>query len=523
MKKLALLLSFALVVLSLTACFPFTDREEASKGPSVNISDSVSETVSESVSEIVSDEVSENPLAEMTASELYDYALEKMDELHSYIADADMDMVVKTDGKQASVNMNLRQKTSGYGTEDEVTGLTYSNPAMGINASFYYKDGVGYYSTLNERYSFDCTFDELEDLANLIAFSDYADDDEDDSAVDYVLERAEVSADEQGNIIISYNGTVTDKESIEVIFGVAPQEQSDEHDYCIDFKVTVSAEGYILNEVLKMESAANVSGTVVENIAILTTTTSHLNEKVDVIILDTGYTHVGSIDVVYASKCYDYLKVQQDYKTTTSQKYVFNGLGTSDSYTLDRTFNLIRSESPRFSFNNVITINGTKNQGYRYLGEGNTMYVHDGQKLQESEMGALDDDTMLSFWLLLDASLAYGKDFSYTDNGNGSAVLTFKYTDETVLMFANYYAYITYGEDYYGMFDEADNVTVNFADVIITIDTETGALLSHQYHIDARFIFDGEGAVFVEKTTITASVDNVTVPEKNVFFGTSGL
>ena len=63
MKKLALLLSFALVVLSLTACFPFTDKEEASKGPSVNTSDNVSETVSESVSETVSD-VTESEVTE---------------------------------------------------------------------------------------------------------------------------------------------------------------------------------------------------------------------------------------------------------------------------------------------------------------------------------------------------------------------------------------------------------------------------------------------------------------------------
>jgi len=107
----------------------------------------------------------------------------------------------------------------------------------------------------------------------------------------------------------------------------------------------------------------------------------------------------------------------------------------------------------------------------------------------------------------------------HTDNGDGTATLEFTYTDECVKFIAANYAYINYTEEYYDMFNNL--FQVSSAKCRIIYDLDTHALINHSYDIQAKFTYNNETIEFAEIFETVIETENVSVPARNIFIGTS--
>ncbi|MBO7161931.1 MAG: hypothetical protein J6W15_03845 [Clostridia bacterium] len=520
MKQFKLLALALFVAILATACItkiPDVSKpaeDESSIAPEISVNDT-SDEVSAEESELVV----ENPMASMTAKEIIEYSTEISKGVSSFVQDAEQTVVMDLgNGNTSTQSISYRGKGKDLGTENAM--MSYSFTAPDRTGNFYFKNGIGYSNSNNVRLSFECTEAEFEEYVQLVIFQTYTDNGN-ELFENYIYENCTVTPKEDGSYELTLAGTVPYDMFAEYMESDAEYIKQDEEITC-DYKVIVSAEGYLFSEEVAfgfvMETMGQTINVTMQSVAAV----SDINENVSVVILDTGYTHVGGINVVYAALSHEYVMNQEYYKGTTLRKYKVNGYGFNDDVTLDIKMNYDGITLNKYAMTYDIYLDGTPYK-YRYYFEDGKLYFKMPDAAVESVEYNILPKLVYEDWVCYNIDLSYGKDFAYTDNGDGTATLTYSLTKEMATEFADIYVYQIYGEEYYGLFAYADSAEVNEAKVTVIIDTETHCFISHSVKIDAKFVIEGETVTFKEESTQTFSPKGVEIPNRSVFLGTSSL
>ncbi|MBR4852429.1 MAG: hypothetical protein IKV01_02370 [Clostridia bacterium] len=520
MKKFKLLALVLLVAVLSTACITKipdvnqSGEDESSIAPEVSVDDT-----SDEVSAEESEPVVENPMASMTAKEIIEYSTEISKGVSSFVQDAEQTVVMDLgNGDTSTQSISYRGKGKDLGTENAM--MSYSFTAPDRTGNFYFKNGIGYSNSNNVRLSFECTEAEFEEYVQLVIFQTYTDNGN-ELFENYIYENCTVTPKEDGSYELTLSGTVPYDMFAEYMESNAEYIKQDEEITC-DYKVIVSAEGYLFSEEVAFGFVMETMGQTINVTMQSVSAVSNINENVSVVILDTGYTHVGDINVVYASLSHEYVKAQDYYKGEVKRKYTVNGYGFNDNVTIDIQMNYDGIEQNKYALTYNYVIDGTSFK-YRYYYEDGKLYYKLLNEAVDSFEYNLISDVVFEEWAAYNLDLSYGKDFGYTDNGDGTATFTFTYKDEIATEFADVYVYTIYGEEYYGLFAYADSKQINEAKVTVVVDTETHCFISHSVKIDAKFVIEGETVTFKEETTMTFSPEGVVIPDRASFMGSSSL
>ena len=520
MKKFKLLALVLLVAVLATACITKipdvnqSGEDESSIAPEVSVDDT-----SDEVSAEKSEPVIENPMASMTAKEIIEYSTEISKGVSSFVQDAEQTVMMDLgNGDTSTQSISYRGKGKDLGTENAM--MSYSFTAPDRTGNFYFKNGIGYSNSNNVRLSFECTEAEFEEYVQLVIFQTYTDNGN-ELFENYIYEPCTVTPKEYGSYELTLSGTVPYDMFAEYMESDAEYIKQDEEITC-DYKVIVSAEGYLFSEEVAFGFVMETMGQTINVTMQSVSAVSNINENVSVVILDTGYTHVGSIDAMYASLSHEYVKAQDYYKGEVKRKYTVNGYGFNDNVTIDIQMNYDGIEQNKYALTYNYVIDGTSFK-YRYYYEDGKLYYKLLNEAVDSFEYNLVSDVVFEEWAAYNLDLSYGKDFGYTDNGDGTATFMFTYKDEIATEFADVYVYTIYGEEYYGLFAYADSKQINEAKVTVVVDTETHCFISHSVKIDAKFVIEGETVTFKEESTMTFCPDGVVIPDRASFMGSSSL
>ncbi len=521
MKKLSLFISILLITALVSSCvfLPNFGTPSEESTTSIDVSDEINENSAPEVSDVVSEQPQENPMASMTAKEIIDYSHEKSEGASSFVQDVEQTYVMDLgNGNVSTQSISYRGKGNALGTDDAM--ISYSFTADDRTGNFYYKNGKGYSNSNNVRMSFDCTEKEFEEYVEIVIFQAYSVDN-DDLFLNYLYDNCTVTVSDDGIYELSFSGSLPYDMFAEYMGSDGEYIKQDEEITC-DYKVLINSDGYCFSEEMSfgfvMETMGQTFKVTIQSVSAV----SNINENVSVVILDTGYTHVGGINVMYASLSHEYVKNQEYYKAEVIRKYKVNGYGFNDDVTFDIEMNYDGIELNKYAMSYDIFIDGTAYK-YRYYFEDGKIYYKILDSAVESIEYNLLPKLVYDEWVCYDIDLSYGKDFSYTDNGDGTATLTYSLTAEMATEFADIYVYQIYGEEYYGLFAYADSADVKEAKVSVVIDTETRCFISHSVKIDAKFVIEGETVTFKEESTQTFSPEGVTIPNRASFMGTSSL
>ncbi len=521
MKNLSLFICILLITVLVSSCVfgPSVSTPAEESDMSTDISAEISDESSPEISEEVSEQVPENPMASMTAKEIIDYSQEKSKEASSFVQDVEQTYVMDLgNGNVSTQSISYRGKGNALGTDEAM--LHYSFTADDRTGNFYYKNGKGYSNSNNVRLSFDCTEEEFEEYVEIVVFQAYSEEEE-DIFQNYIYDNCTVTLKEDGSCELTFAGTVPYDMFAEYMGGDGEYIEKDEDITC-DFKVTVDSEGYYISEELTFAFVMESMGQTINVTVQAVSAVSNINENVSVVILDTGYTHVGGVDAMYASLSHEYVKAQEYYKGEVVRKYKVNGYGFNDDVTFDIDMNYDGKDLNKYAMSYDIIIDGTAYK-YRYYFEDGKIYY----KILDSAVDSIEYNLLSKLvydeWVCYDIDLSYGKDFNYTDNGDGTATFTYTLKDEMATEFADIYVYQIYGEEYYGLFAYADSADINEAKVTVVVDTETHCFVSHSVKIDAKFVIEGETVTFKEESTQTFTPEGVVIPNRASFMGSSSL
>lgn len=521
MKNLSLFICILLITVLVSSCVfgPSVSTPVEESDMSTDISAEISDESVPEVSDEASEFVQENPMASMTAKEIVEYAEAKSEEATAFVQDAEQSYVMDFgNGNVSTQSISYRGKGNALGTEDAM--LSYSFTSDNGNGNFYYKNGKGYSNSNNVRLSFDCTEDEFEEYVKIVIFESYSED-EDELFQNYIYENCTITPKDDGSYELTFSGTLPYDLFAEYMGSDGEYIKQDEEITC-DYKVIVNSEGYLISEDLSFAFVMESMGQTIDVTIQAVSAVSNINENVSVVILDTGYTHVGGVDAMYASLSHEYVKAQEYYKGEVVRKYKVNGYGFNDDVTFDIDMNYDGVDLNKYAMSYDIIIDGTAYK-YRYYFEDGKIYY----KILDSAVDSIEYNLLPKLvydeWVCYDIDLSYGKDFNYTDNGDGTATFTYTLKDEMATEFADIYVYQIYGEEYYGLFAYADSADIKEAKVTVVVDTETHCFISHSVKIDAKFVIEGETVTFKEESTQTFSPEGVVIPNRASFFGTSSL
>lgn len=521
MKKLSLFVTILLITALVSSCVFLPDFGTLSEDSTtdIDVSGGISENSAPEISGDASEQPQENPMASMTAKEIIDYSQEKSEAASSFVQDAEQTYVMDLgNGNVSTQSISYRGKGNALGTDDAM--ISYSFTADDRTGNFYYKNGKGYSNSNNVRMSFDCTEKEFEEYVQIVIFQSYSEDN-DELFQNYLYDNCTVTVNDDGIYELAFSGILPYDMFAEYMGSDGEYIKKDEEITC-DYKVLVNSEGYLVSEDISFDFVMESMGQAIDVTVQSVSAVSNINENVSVVILDTGYTHVGDIDVMYAALSHEYVKNQEYYKAEVIRQYNVNGYGFNDDVTFDIEMNYDGIELNKYAMTYDIIIDGTAYK-YRYYFEDGKLYY----KLLDSAVENVEYNLLPKLvydeWICYDIDLSYGKDFNCTDNGDGTATLTYSLTDEMATEFADIYVYQIYGEEYYGLFAYADSAEIKEAKVTIVVDTETRCFISHSVKIDAKFVIEGETVTFKEESTQTFSPEGAVLPDRASFMGTSSL
>ncbi len=522
MKRFKLLALVLLVAMSATACVTEIPEESI---PAKDVSETVSEVSPEASEDenSVTEESDVLDLSSLTAKELFDYAGKLTEEYVNYTYDFDTDMLTTIQGQQTSYSATFTAKVKDAGSEEEKVSVAITDTSDGTNLMMYYYKNVGYYSDGVSRLSFTCNSEQFEETATFIR-----DGREDNDVNDeYLLENASVSVADNGDLVISLKDIITDEALINEIFGFADEQVAIEK-MDIDWTFTMDSEGNPKSDVttIKFDMVPQIAGAedIVASSTMTSSCTYNLSDNINIVIPDVEYTDIGDYTSLYVTDCVDVLATIDYYSAVTTIDYSCTANGTTDKLKMTLDFFYDNTDSLKFAMKEKYVVDAQNIIYSSYFQNGVYSY-NDGTGVIDQEIDGMyfDSAILVDSCLPIDFNWTYGEGFTYADNGNGTATITFNFRKNLLTEFANSFAITMYGEGYASFFSGASSVNLKSASAKIIVDTENGMLLEYSFDIDADFVIENTKVNFKEKTTTTFSTKTFNFPAKGAFLGSSSM
>lgn len=523
MKQFKLLAIVLLIAILATACVTKIPEEST---PVKDASGTVSEASSDvSVDEnSVTDESDSVVLSELSAAELYEYAELLTDEYVNYTIDTDMDMLSTVQGEQSSYSSNFTVKVKDSGTDEEKVSIAITDTSDGTNLMMYYHKNVGYYSDGVSRLSFSCDAEQFQEIAVFIR-SGREDSDLND---EYLVENAEVSVAENGDLIIGYKDIITDTVLIKEIFGFADDETVTINNMDIEWTFTMDSKGHPKSDlaVVKFDMVPNIEGIGDFNASSIMTVscTYNISDNINIVIPDVEYTDIGDYKSLYVTDCVEVLEKTDYYTAKTTIDYDCTANGVSDKLKMNLDFYYDNTDSLKFAMKEQYIVDAQKILYSTYFANG-VYSLNDGTGVKEQEIDEMyfNSATLVDSCMPIDFDWTYGENFTYTDNGDGTATLAFNFRKNIVTEFADAFALTMYGQEYVEFFSGASSVTVKNASAELVVNVETGMMIEYNFNVDAAFVIDNMTVNFKENTATAISTETYTFPLKGAFLGSSAM
>lgn len=502
-KKLSFTLLCIFVCVMISACIytPIIERADDVEKPFLDVSES--------------EPVVLDPVA------LYDTAWKHQSYLTSFSAEDELVTEVTYGNETYTYKDRFVQKIKLAGTSAEVYSLTVIDDSE-EGYTLTHSGKTAYFQNSAHAFSFDCTSREFDELVGtsmtvngIVLYED---------SFKLVESNSTCEVDDQGNTILSGSKRITDESEKNTVLGGSYVYFTDLSS--IDLSVTVKFKTvkYIEQIVIKASfSADDGYGTVFYDITQKITYSEINNKSLDIPIPNDGCYYLGDYEALNAFASCDILNDLDGYSAKLRQEHISSGEGVdfNDHYEVD----FVVSNDGNQSYADKITYEmRSENQKfvyYYYLEDGVEYYKYNNDiEYTDYEADYVYYDTV-SLWMNPWFGLNIGCDFSYTDNGDGTASLEYKFTEDDIVTIIDDYLYAFYGDESVGAFNTIS--AINKADAVVVFDLESGVLIEQSYEIDISVYYDFKTISYRETRTVTVDTDNYSVPPRDQFFGTSDL
>ncbi|MBR6777508.1 MAG: hypothetical protein IKM27_07155 [Clostridia bacterium] len=511
MKKTAFLLFALIVSLQFSSCIHLLyQRNEASDDTSVQQSGEEDHSFTDESS----------LLSEKSPYELCVYAEENNESLVSYTSESVILTDISINGSDRDYETTIKTSASGINTDDPQVVVHFEEDEEGCILTFagnrgFLEDGV-------TRISFSCDYGEFSEFAEeYINPTEPGQEGIDPIAL--LKENMQIERLENGDLLITAKGEITDEESKRQYMGSTYLQFTEMSAMEVNIHVTVNPEGYMTYRSTKISFTAKMLDGNVKYSAESKFSLDNLNEKVKVSLPILRHKYIGDISYLSVFSGYSLLEYLPQYSGTQTRNVKLSGGNVLDEMVLSAEFNWINGDSPRFSMKDTVTVLPDDEYVVRSYFEDGVFYQKFLNDTSEKEVGDHYFNTeTLSLWASHNFAVENTNSYTFTDNGDGTAVMTFSYDAKTAHEFMASFASWVLGEDYANTFSTVPFTSFSSSASII-YDLETGTVIKHTYSIYAEFEMSDEIFEYTEEGEITVSTEDVVVPERAVFIGTSEL
>ena len=517
MKKIALALVLALL---LSVCCSCTGNGGESSATS-DIS-SVSDPD-------VSAEESAVDLGSMNAEELSEYAFEALADNLGVDIEMSVEFAVDIDSETETVTLDLRFRANG--DESGITQMAFTANGDGggeaYSGKYYYNDGVGMFNDGTAGYSFDCTFEEfmklissdlsLEDAADNVDVSDA----ELDEYLSGLLTDASVTENSDGTYTVTGSVNLND-----LVSGIMGDALSDFGDISFDgssFTETINADGVLSSAAFTVNANADISGIKAGLVINFNLVVNSYGKDISIVIPSTGYTHLESIDMFLLNDCFSAFGNCEYIDADISAKIKLNADGEVYSVTDTTSYLQVGAVNTEFAYSSETILDGADYTILSYFSNGVLTESYFGE-IDENEYGEGAFDGYATYFIGENSfDISSFASIEYTDNGDGTFTVTGSLSRDYVDGVVDNAFYYYFDEEVYDAASGAESSEYGDSSFTATVDSNTGALLSYTFTVNASYV-NGVPFTFEETYTFTANVsDPVSLPDKTAFFAESGL
>lgn len=507
-----------LICVSLSSCvfLPFEDilQNDRSEVPETERLAELPETSENSIPED-----STEPDTEPVASpyETYVTAYEKVDFIESFEKTLETKTVVEFNGQKESFSSTMNHKATGYFSDNPLTYITFVTPDDPEGVSFRFTSGTGYFEDGKSKLKFACSFEDFEGFAYNYMYP-YDPEQGEVDLYEVFKDNVTVAENENGMQVHKVTGVIKDEKIKKDLLGSTYVSADTVSDVIVDITVNINKDLYIT--LYKTELKFNVTDKNGEYRyeAMNSFSFSRINEDFNIAMHMLGYDDIGSFDSLFAFDAYYSLDSLPGYKATATRDIYITESDYACHDVITDVLTCIQGDKTVFASETVFEyLTDDLKYVNRFYYEDGVFYEKYGNETYETDIG--EDLSPLYAWTYYILSPNCGYNYVHTDNGDGTATLEFTYTDECIKFIAANYAYINYTEEYYDMFNNL--FQVSSAKCRIIYDLDTYALINHSYGIQAKFTYNNETIEFVEIFETVIETENVSVPARNIFIGTS--
>ncbi len=452
---------------------------------------------------------------------LYDTAWRHQSYLTSFVAEDELITNITYGNETYSYKDKFIQKIKFAGTGSEVYSLTVIDDSA-EEYTLTHSGKTAYFQNGDHAFSFDCTEREFDELVGssmtvngIVLYED---------SFKLVESNSTYEVDDKGNTILTGSKSITDENEKNTVLGSSYKYFSNLSP--VELKVTVKFKTvkYIEEIVIAASfSADDGFGKVFYDVTQKIAYSEINNKSLDIPIPGDGCYYLGDYQVLKAFDACNVLNDLDGYSAELRQEYVSSGdeVDFNDCYEVDFVVSNIGKQTYADKITYEIRTEEQEFVYYYYLEDGVEYYKYNNDiEYNDYEADYIYYDTV-SLWMNPWLGLNVGYDFSHTDNGDGTATFTYKFTKEDIVAIIDDYLYSFYGEESVGAFSSIS--AVNKADAVLVYDLESGAIIEHSYDIDVSVYYDFKMISYRENRTVIVDTDGYSVPSRDQFFGTSEL
>lgn len=450
---------------------------------------------------------------------IYNRALVRINNAKSYVREDTYRTEITQNGQLTVNEQSFVDKYSFDGIGKDSVSYTFTDAVYGP-FTLTFCENLGYVSTETSAFSFDCTSDEFFDLVqrymyvagfvtNINVFSMFS--------YDAVCEM-----NEQGYYFISVSRLVFDENTKEILLGSGYEFYTEISGLNLEATIIINPQLCFEEILTDITFSANTeTGKADFNIHNKISFSEIDSKTLYIDIPSHNCEHIGSVDVLAGIDAFANLNCLSGYSANLTGEYSLSGEDIVHNDFIAADFVVEEDETQKFALKSVYDCDGVQRTYHLYFADG-VLYSKYDDVLNYTdygkEAGRYDS---LSLWTDPFFAINAGKTFTLADNGNGTATLTYEYDERLIKQIINNYFFNFY--DIREIPAVGDVLSVEKAVAFVTYDTAKLIVIEQTYEIEVTVEIEGKTFVYTEKRHITVSADDFTVPEKDVFLGTSEL
>ncbi len=460
----------------------------------------------------------EDKIDKINTEMIYNRALVRINNASSYVRTDTYRTEISQDGVTTVNDQSFIDKYSFNGIGNNAVSYTFPDAEYG-EFTLSFCENIAYVETESNAFSFDCTLEQfyffvqrhmyvMGFVTNINVFSMFS--------YDAVCEK-----NEQGYYFITISRIIFDENTKEILLGSGYEFYSEISKLNLEATIIINPSLCIEEILTDIAFSANTETGRADFVIHNKVAFSEIDSKTVYVDIPTyNCEHIGDADILTGLDAYSNLNRISGYSASLTGEYTISGDEVLHNDVLKTEFRIENGEKQKFSQKTFYDCDGTEATHYLYFEDG-TLYSKYNDDLSYTDYGdKIGRYESLGLWTVPWFDINTGKSFSLTENEDGTATLSYEYDHRLVRQIILDYFYMFNGEEYT---PSVEIVSVKKAVAAVNYDSNKCIVIGQTYEIEATVEIDGTTFSYKEKRQITVDTVNFTVPEKDVFLGTSDL